>query len=235
MIDVRPFESLGTFRNDWLDAHYHFSFSGYHDPDRQNWGLLRVWNDDTIQPHTGFGRHGHRDMEIVTYVRRGAITHRDHIGNDGRTVSGNVQVMSAGRGIEHEEHNLESSLTQIFQIWIIPNETGVKPGWETRAFPRDDESGALITLASGRKPDSAALPIHQDADILAANLKPGQTVRHEVEPGRFLYLVPAAGLITVNGRPVKARDGVAITGEDALEITATEASEILIADVPTAA
>src|SRR6185436_11219423 len=121
---------------------------------------------------------------------------------------------------------------QLFQIWIIPNETGVKPRWETRTFPKGDQSGALVTLASGRKRDSGALPIHQDAAILAASLKPGQTVRHEVEPGRHIYLVPAAGLVTVNGKPAKARDGVAITGEDALVITATEASEILIADVP---
>jgi redox-sensitive bicupin YhaK (pirin superfamily) len=171
-------------------------------------------------------------MEIITYVRKGAITHRDHLGNDGRTVAGDVQVMSAGRGIEHEEHNREDGLTQIFQIWIFPNENGVKPGWETRAFPKDDQSGALVTLASGRAADSGALRIHQDAAILAANLQPGQTVRHGLEPGRFLYLVPATGLMTVNGKPVKARDGVAITGEDGLEITASEPSEILIADVP---
>ena len=232
MIDVRTYESLGTFRNDWLDAHYHFSFSGYRDPKRDHWGALRVWNDDTVQPHTGFSRHGHRDMEIITYMRRGAITHRDHLGNDGRTVAGDVQVMSAGRGIEHEEQNLEDGITQLFQIWIIPNENGVKPRWETRTFPKGEQSGALITLASGRKRDSAALPIHQDAAILAASLKPGQSVRHELEPGRHLYLVAAAGLITVNGKPAKARDGVAVTGEDALEITASEDSEILIADVP---
>jgi redox-sensitive bicupin YhaK (pirin superfamily) len=232
MIDVRPFETLGTFRNDWLDAHYHFSFSGYRDQGRDHWGLLRVWNDDTIQPHTGFGRHGHRDMEIITYVRQGAITHRDGLGNDGRTIAGDVQVMSAGRGIEHAEHNLENGLTQIFQVWIFPNENGVKPRWETRSFPKGEESGMLVTLASGRTKDSGALPIHQDAAILGASLKTGQTVRHEVEPGRFLYLVPAQGVMTVNGKRVKARDGVAITGEDAVTITAEDASEILIADVP---
>ncbi len=232
MLDVRPFESLGSFRNDWLDAHYHFSFSGYRNQARDHWGLLRVWNDDTIRPHTGFGRHGHRDMEIITYVRNGAITHRDHLGNEGRTEAGDVQVMSAGLGIEHEEQNAEDKATQIFQIWIFPNETGVKPGWETRAFPKGDQSGRLITLASGRKSDSGALPIHQDAAILAANLKPGETVKHAIDPKRFLYLVPATGLISVNGKSMKARDGVAITGEEALEIKASEPSEILIADVP---
>jgi redox-sensitive bicupin YhaK (pirin superfamily) len=232
MIDVRPFESLGSFRNGWLDAHYHFSFSGYHDPKRQHWGALRVWNDDTIQPRTGFGRHGHKDMEIITYLRAGAITHRDHLGNHGRTVAGDVQVMWAGRGIEHEEQNFENEITQLFQIWIFPSEEGVKPGWETRSFPKGDQSGRIVTLASGRKHDSGALPIHQDAAILAATLKPGESVRYDIEPHRYLYLVPAAGLVTVNGKPAKARDGVAITGEDTVGITATEASEILIADVP---
>jgi redox-sensitive bicupin YhaK (pirin superfamily) len=232
VIELRPFESLGAFRNDWLAAHYHFSFSGYHDPRRQHWGALRVWNDDTLQPRTGFARHGHRDMEIITYLRRGAITHRDHLGNDGRTVAGDIQVMWAGRGIEHEEQNLEDEITQLFQIWVFPNETGIKPGWETRQFPKGDQSGTLLTLASGRRKDSGALPIHQDAAILAATLRPGQNVRHEIEPGRFLYLVPAAGLLTVNGKSVKARDGVAVTGENSLDITAVEPSEILIADVP---
>ncbi len=232
MIDIRPFESLGTFENDWLKAHYHFSFSGYHDPLRTNWGALRVRNDDTIKPHTGFDRHGHKDMEIITYVRRGAVTHRDHLGNEGRTEAGDVQVMWAGKGIMHEEQNLETEPTQIFQLWIFPNETGITPGWEAQKFPKGDRSGSLVTLASGRKKDSAALPIHQDAAILAATLKPGQSVQHILEPGRHLYLVPALGRITVNGKPAKARDGVAIRGEDKVEITAHEESEILIADVP---
>lgn len=232
MIDVRTFESLGTFQNDWLKAHYHFSFSGYHAPERVHWGALRVWNDDTIRPKTGFDRHGHKDMEIITYVRKGVITHKDHLGNEGRTVAGDVQVMSAGRGILHEEHNRESDPTQIFQLWIFPNENGVQPRWESQSFPKGDRAGSLVTLASGRKKDSGALTLHQDAAILAATLKPGQTVTHEVEPGRYLYLVPALGKLTINGKSVKARDGVAIHGEQTIEIKADEESEILIADVP---
>ena len=232
MIDVRPFETLGTFQNDWLKAHYHFSFSGYHDPARLHWGALRVWNDDTIRPHTGFDRHGHKDMEIVTYVRRGAITHRDHLGNEGRTNAGDVQVMWAGRGIQHEEQNVENEPTQIFQLWIIPNQTGIAPGWEAQRFPKGDRAGALVTLASGRKKDSGALPIHQDAAIIAATLKAGQSVQHVIEPGRYVYLVPALGRLTVNGKAVKARDGVAVHGEDRIEIAAVEDGEILIADVP---
>lgn len=232
MIDVRPFESLGTFQNDWLNAHYHFSFSGYHAPERVHWGALRVWNDDTIRPKTGFDRHGHKDMEIITYVRRGVITHKDHLGNEGRTVAGDVQVMSAGRGILHEEHNRESEPAQIFQLWIFPNENGVAPRWEAQSFPKGDRAGQLVTLASGRKKDSGSLLLHQDAAILAATLKTGQTVTHELEPGRYLYLVPALGKLTINGKSVKARDGVAIHGEEKIEIKADEDSEILIADVP---
>ena len=232
MIDLRPFETLGTFQNDWLKAHYHFSFSGYHDEARNHWGALRVWNDDTINPHTGFDRHGHKDMEIVTYVRSGAITHRDHLGNEGRSNAGDVQVMWAGRGIQHEEQNLEHEPTQIFQLWIVPNQTGIAPGWEAQQFPKSDRSGALVTLASGRTKDKGALPIHQDAAILAATLKPGQAVRHTLEPGRFLYLVPALGRLTINGLSAKARDGVAITGEDEITITAQEDTEVLLADVP---
>jgi quercetin 2,3-dioxygenase len=232
MIDVRPFESLGTFQNDWLKAHYHFSFSGYHDDARTHWGALRVWNDDTIKPKTGFDRHGHKDMEIVTYVRKGVITHKDHLGNEGRTVAGDVQVMSAGRGILHEEHNREADATQIFQLWIFPNETGITPGWSSQSFPKGDRSGSLVTLASGRKKDSGALPIHQDASILAATLKPQQKVTHELETGRYLYLVPALGKLIINGKTVKARDGVAIHGVEKLDIEAVEDSEILIADVP---
>lgn len=232
MIDIRPFESLGTFQNDWLKAHYHFSFSGYRDDARANWGALRVWNDDTIKPKTGFDRHGHKDMEIVTYVRKGAITHRDHLGNEGRTNAGDVQVMWAGRGIQHEEQNLETEPTQIFQLWVMPNQTGIAPGWEAQEFPKGDRSGALVTLASGRSKDKGALPIHQDAAILAATLKPGQSVQHVLEPGRFLYLVPALGRLTINGKIVKARDGVAITGVEKIAIQAMEDSEILLADIP---
>jgi redox-sensitive bicupin YhaK (pirin superfamily) len=195
---------------------------------------FRKGNDDTIKPHTGFDRHGHKDMEIVTYVRRGMITHKDHLGNEGRTVAGDVQVMSAGRGILHEEHNRESEPAQIFQLWIFPNENGVAPRWESQSFPKGDRAGQLVTLASGRKKDSGALVLHQDASILAATLKPGQTVTHELEPGRYLYLVPALGKLTVNGKSIKARDGVAIHGENKIGIKADEESEILIADVPAA-
>ena len=232
MIEVRPFDALGHFDNDWLAARYHFSFAGYHDPSRMGLGPLRVWNDDTIQPGTGFDLHGHRDMEIITYVRKGAISHQDHLGNKGRTVAGDVQVMSAGTGIVHAEHNQEEDITQIFQIWIEPAKRGVAPRWETRSFPRDERAGELVILASGRPEDEGeALAIHQDAAILGATLKAGQSVTHKLLPGRKAYLVPAVGRVEVNGESAKARDGVVISGLEEVTITAREDSEILIADL----
>ena len=231
MIEVRPFENLGRFKNDWLNARYHFSFADFHDPSRMGWGALRVWNDDAIKAGTGFPRHGHRDMEIITYVRKGAITHRDHLGNEGRTEAGDVQVMSAGRGILHEEWNQEGDDTQLFQIWIETGERGVAPRWEQRRFPREERHGELVPLASGRAEDKDALKIHQDAAILGATLKKGETVTHRLTPGRKAYLVAAAGAFTVNGVAAKARDGVAIRDVETLEIVASEDTELLLADV----
>ncbi len=236
MIEVRPFNALGRFDNDWLAARYHFSFAGYQDPSRMGLGPLRVWNDDTIQPGTGFDLHGHRDMEIITYVRKGAISHKDHLGNQGRTEAGDVQVMSAGTGIVHAEHNLEADTTQIFQIWIEPAAVGVRPRWEARRFPKDDRAGELVALASGRPEDETGdpdgpLPIHQDAAILGATLKAGQSVTHSLGRGRKAYLVPATGRIEVDGQTAEARDGVAIAQVESVTITALEDSEILLADL----
>ena len=149
MIDVRPFEQLGGAHHGWLNARHHFSFAEYYDAERMNWGRLRVWNDDEIAPHSGFPPHPHRDMEIITYVREGAISHQDNLGNKGRTEAGDVQVMSAGTGIAHSEYNLEDETTKIFQIWIQPNQAGLPPSWGAKPFPKGDRSGAFVTLASG--------------------------------------------------------------------------------------
>ena len=187
MIEVIPFATLGRFDNDWLAARYHFSFAGYHDPRRTGVGPLLVWNDDTIQPKSGFDPHGHRDMEIITYVRQGAITHQDHLGNQGRTLAGDVQVMSAGSGIRHAEYNLEDEPTLIYQIWIEPAETGLAPRWDTRAFPKAARSAGLVPLASGRPGHDGALPIHQDAAVLGASLTAGQNVTHLLGADRRGY------------------------------------------------
>lgn len=231
MIDVRPFARLGAFKNDWLDTRHHFSFSDYHDPARMNFGRLRVWNDDAIAAGTGFDPHPHRDMEIVTYVRQGAITHRDSLGNEGRTEAGDIQVMHAGTGIVHAEYNREDVPTTLFQIWILPDKRGVTPGWGTRQFPK--QGGGLAVLASGRAQDAGgdALPLHADAALLAGTLAKGETVRLPIASGRGVYLVPASGSVTANGVTVGTRDGAAINGETEVAITATEDAELVLVDV----
>ncbi len=232
MIDIRPFNTLGAFRNDWLNAKHHFSFGGYRDFNRMGVGALRVWNDDEIAPGSGFGAHPHENMEIITFVRQGAITHKDSLGNIGATRAGDVQVMHAGTGITHAELNAETEATRLFQIWIIPDETGVKPGWEARKFPREIGQG-LQVLASGRPADtgSSALPLYANAAVLAARLGAGEKARYSLKPGRAAYLVAAAGDIKVNGQPAQARDGVALQDEPEIEIEAVSDAEIVLVDV----
>ena len=230
MIDVRPADQLGHFDFGWLDTRHHFSFGDYHDPARMGWGALRVWNDDEIAPGSGFPPHPHRDMEIITYVREGAITHKDSLGNTGRTPAGDVQVMSAGSGIRHAEYNLEPDATRIFQIWIQPREAGGEPFWGQRPFPKADRSGRFVTLASGLPGDEDALPIRADARVSGATLKAGESTRYELGEGRHAYLAPTSGEIEVNGVRVKARDGAAISGETALDIRAVDEAEIVLVD-----
>ncbi|MGI4730295.1 MAG: pirin family protein [Janthinobacterium lividum] len=229
MIDKRPFATLGHADHGWLNARHHFSFAGYHDPARMGWGAIRVWNDDVIGPKSGFPAHPHRDMEIVTYVRSGAITHQDSLGNQGRTGAGDVQVMSAGSGVRHAEFNLEDEATTIFQIWIEPRTRGGEPHWGARPFPKDDRAGQFVTLASGFADDGDALPIRADARVLGATLKAGESVTHSVGVGRHAYLVPATGAITVDGVRVDARDGAGLAAGDVV-ITAVEDSEIVLVD-----
>ncbi len=230
MIEVRPFDSLGGANHGWLDAKHHFSFADYHDPSRVHWGSLRVWNDDTIAPRSGFPPHPHRDMEIITYVREGAITHEDSLGNKGRTEAGDVQVMSAGTGVRHAEYNLEDQTTRIFQIWIIPEKTGGEPQWGSKPFPKDDRSGAFVTLASGLPEDEGALSIRTPARVAGASLRAGETVTYKLGEGRHAYLVPATGAIEVNGVSANARDGVAVKDVAEISITAREDSELVLVD-----
>ncbi|TCM21693.1 hypothetical protein EDF56_101362 [Novosphingobium sp. PhB165] len=230
MIELRPFDSLGGANHGWLDAKHHFSFAGYHDPARVHWGNLRVWNDDIIAPKTGFPPHPHRDMEIITYVREGAITHQDNLGNKGRTEAGDVQVMSAGTGIQHSEYNLEDVETRIFQIWIIPTRNGEEPSWGSRPFPKGERSGQFVTLASGYENDNDALPIRTDAKVVAATLKAGETAEYPLGKDRKGYLVPATGAVQIDDVRVNARDGAAISDLDVLRVTAIEDSEIVLVD-----
>lgn len=230
MIERRPFKRLGGANHGWLDTKHHFSFADYQDPERMSWGRLRVWNDDTIAPDTGFPPHPHEDMEIITYVTEGAVTHQDSLGNKGRTEAGDVQVMSAGSGIRHSEYNLEAKPTRIFQIWIEPVTEGGAPTWGAKPFPKSDRSGQFVAIASGQAGDGDALPIRADARVLAATLKAGESAHYTPHKARHLYLVPAAGKVEVNGVSVNARDGVAIRDEAKLIITALEDSELVLVD-----
>lgn len=231
MIERRPFQQLGGANHGWLNAKHHFSFAEYYDAERMDWGSLRVWNDDEIAAGTGFPPHPHREMEIITYVRQGAITHQDSLGNKGRTEAGDVQVMSAGSGIVHSEYNLEKDVTKIFQIWIIPSVRGGTPSWGAKPFPKGDRAGRFVTLASGYENDADALRIRADGRLVAATLKAGQTAEYELGNGRRAYLVPAAGKVEVNGVELLARDGAAIADEIVVKVTALEDSEVILVDV----
>jgi redox-sensitive bicupin YhaK (pirin superfamily) len=230
MIELRPFSKLGGGDHGWLKAKHHFSFGDHYDTENMGLGSLRVWNDDEIQPNTGFPAHPHKDMEIITYVREGAITHQDSLGNKGRTEAGDVQVMSAGSGIRHSEYNLEPSTTKIFQIWLQPTQAGGQPCWGAKPFPKSDRSGNFVTIASGFPADTEALPIRADARVLATSLKSGESAQYALGATRNGYLVPAAGAIEINGIRVNARDGVAIRNEASFTITALEDSELVLVD-----
>ena len=229
MIDVRPFNSLGGANHGWLNARHHFSFADYYDPSRMSWGRLRVWNDDEIAAQSGFPPHPHADMEIITYVRTGAITHEDSMGNRGRTGAGDVQVMSAGTGVRHAEFNLENETTTLFQIWIEADVRGATPSWGAKVFPKNDRTGRFSVLASG-DPTDEALTINADAKVLGATLNAGDSLTYSLGEGRRAYLVPAVGAVEVNGVPLNARDGAAIKDEAAITITAKADAELVMVD-----
>ncbi|MGV6988308.1 pirin family protein [Testudinibacter sp. P80/BLE/0925] len=232
MIERRPYNALGAANHGWLDAKHHFSFANYYDRNRMHWGNLRVWNDDTIAAQTGFDTHPHKEMEIITYVRQGAISHRDSLGNDGKTIAGDVQVMSAGSGIYHSEYNHENEATQIFQIWILPTMASAKgaPSWGTRPFPKTDRAGKFVVLASGIEGDDA-LPIRTNARVLGATISAGNTVEyHFAATQRYGYLVPAQGTVEINGVKIEKGDGAAIHGESVIRVTALTNAEVVLVD-----
>ena len=230
MIDIRKFETLGHADHGWLDARHHFSFADYRDPARMGWGAIRVWNDDRIAAKSGFPPHPHRDMEIITYVRSGAITHQDSMGNKGRTEAGDVQVMSAGTGVQHAEYNLEDEQTTLFQIWVQTDRPGATPDWGAAKFPKSDRSGRFVTLASGYDEDAEALRINSAARVMGATLAAGESAELQLDPSRHVYLVAIQGPVEVNGVRAEPRDGIAITGEEKVTIKALEESEIVLVD-----
>ncbi len=230
MIDIRPFATLGHADHGWLNARHHFSFANYHDPSRMGWGAIRVWNDDEIAARSGFPPHPHSDMEIITYVRQGAITHQDSMGNKGRTGAGDLQVMSAGTGVRHAEYNLEDEATTLFQIWVMTDKRGAEPSWGAKEFPKNGRAGSFVTLASGYEEDADALRINAAARVMGATLGAGESAELSLDPSRHAYLVALNGPIEVNGVRAQPRDGVAITGEAKVTIRALEDAEIVLVD-----
>lgn len=228
MLDIRRHSDLGTMNIDWLNAHYHFSFANYHDEKRMGFGPLRVINDDIVKAGGGFAPHPHRDMEIITFVRSGAITHEDSLGNKGKTKAGDIQVMSAGSGITHSEWNEEGVDTTLYQIWLQPR-SRTAPRWETRAFP---QTGGMQLLASGLERDEGnAIFINQDAAIFGGNLPAGETWEHTLAGSA--YLLVSKGEVALGDAVLKAGDGVAISKEPSLRLKALADSELVLIDLPT--
>lgn len=227
MITIYPYQTLGAANHGWLNTRYHFSFADYYNPERMGFGHLRVINDDTIQPGTGFPTHPHRDMEIITYVTQGAVTHKDSQGNEGRTEAGHVQVMTAGSGITHSEYNLESIETKLFQIWIKPRATNLKPSWATHIFPDRQTDPAFMLLVSGD--GQAPLSINQDARIFAAHLGANQSISHCLQGSA--YLVVIQGRLRLNEIEVHQGDGAEITHTDELTLQALTESRVLLIEL----
>ncbi len=231
MITIYPYEELGRHTIEWLDARYHFSFMYYYNPTRVGFGTLKVINDDIIKVGGGFDTHPHKDMEIITYVRQGAITHTDSVGNSGRTEAGSVQVMSAGSGIFHSERNEEDEDTKLFQIWIEPHTKKVTPRWESAHFPKEAKN-KLTLLVSGYPEDKeeGALFIHQSATIHGGKLTKNAELTHSIR--KQAYLLVSEGEIELEGEKMKKGDGAEIIDVKQIRIKALSESDVLIIDVP---
>lgn len=216
----------------WLSTYWHFSFDDYHDPANMNWGPLRVFNDDVIQPGQGFGSHPHRDMEILTYVLEGELEHRDNQGNTGVIRPGEVQVMSAGSGIVHSEYNhSKEHPVHLLQLWIMPRTKALKPRWEQRQFTLEDRSGTLRPVVSGGDiPET--LTIDQDAAIYVSALRASQEVVHKSRGDRRAYLFVISGGLTLNGTLLAAGDQARIANQPELALQATEDTEFILLDLP---
>ena len=228
MLQIRPASTLDGADFGWLKAKRHFAVGPEGNPANAPLGALVIWNDDEIAPGTGFGLHSHADMEIISYVRDGVVTHRDSIGNTGRTEAGDVQAISAGSGIRHSEHNLGAEPLRLFQIWLRPRVNGGEPRWSTRRFPRHDRADQFVVLASGLSGDDEALPIRADARVLGATLRAGARVPYELGDFRYAYLAPTRGVVAVNGLRLAVGDGIAALDELHLTISAEEDSEVIL-------
>jgi redox-sensitive bicupin YhaK (pirin superfamily) len=232
MITVRPSKARGSANFGWLDTRHTFSFGNYYDPEHMGFASLRVINEDKVDPGHGFPTHGHRNMEIVTYVLDGALEHKDSIGNGSIMRPGDVQRMSAGTGILHSEFNpSDTDPVHLLQIWILPERNGLEPSYEQTHFPVDEKQGALRLIGS-RDGRDGSVTIHQDVSLYATHLGEGETVSHPIAPGRVVWVQVAGGAVQLNDQPLYAGDGAAIAQEDALTLTGTsDASEVLVFDM----
>lgn len=231
MIKLRQSNERGHTNLGWLDSYHTFSFGDYYDPKHMGFRNLRVINEDRVKPGAGFGKHPHRDMEIITYVLDGALEHRDSMGNSSVIPPGEVQRMSAGTGITHSEYNhSQTEPVHLLQIWILPEEKGIKPSYEQRAFSAEEKKDKLRLVAAldGR---DGAVTVHQDVDLFVTMLAPGNEVTHRLKPGRHAWVQVARGSVKLNGHPLKEGDGAAVSEEEIIEINATDVSEILLFDL----
>jgi redox-sensitive bicupin YhaK (pirin superfamily) len=231
MITVRKAQERGHAHHGWLESFHTFSFAGYHDPEQMGFRDLRVINEDRVQPKRGFGTHSHRDMEIVSYVLAGALEHRDSLGTGSVIRPGDVQRMSAGTGVSHSEFNQSASeLVHFLQIWILPEREGLRPSYEQKHFPAEERTGALQLVASGGGRDGS-IRIHQDVELYATLLGAGDAVEHALRAGRHAWLQVARGSCELNGVPLEAGDGAAVSGESSLRMRGSGDAELLLFDL----
>ena len=231
MLKLRRSQDRGHANHGWLDTWHTFSFADYHDPDEMGFGALRVINDDRVQPGRGFGMHSHRDMEIITYILDGALEHKDSMGNGSVIRRGDVQRMSAGKGVLHSEFNPSpTDPVHLLQIWIEPNVTGIRPSYEERRFAAEQRQGRLRLVASPDGRDSSVM-IHQDTCVYATLLDAGDAVTHQLAPGRKAYVHVARGAVEVNGERLTGGDGAKIGAESKITFAKAEGAEILLFDL----
>lgn len=231
MITIRPGDERGRSRLSWLDSRHSFSFGDYHDPAHMGFRALRVINEDRVSPGAGFPTHGHRDMEIISYVLDGALEHKDSTGATSVIRPGEVQRMTAGTGVRHSEYNAsQADMVHFLQIWILPEKEGLKPGYEQRYFPPADKRGKLRLVAS-RDGSEGSVTVHQDVDLYASLLVPGERIGFDLRSARHAWIQIARGAVRLNGMPLKAGDGAAVSAENKIEIEGESAAEVLLFDL----
>jgi len=232
MIEIRRSEERGYADHGWLKSYHSFSFADYYDPRHMQFGPLRVINEDRVAPGMGFGTHGHRDMEIISYVLDGELAHKDSMGNGSVIRPGDVQRMSAGTGVRHSEYNHAAhDTTHFLQIWILPDRTGIEPGYEEKRFEPVDKRGKLRLVASADGADGSVL-VHQDMRLYAGLFDGDETAALALNPGRRAYVHVARGRVVVNGQPLEAGDAAKLESVDAVTVSQGSGAEVLVFDLP---